>query len=141
MTTFPVSQPARVVSGALLRVAPSTGLVAAAVNAVLFFAAHSAGLFPATALVNGQPLTVVPVIISSIVPVLVAAGVFALLGRFTQNPVRIFTVLAAVLLVVSFINPFMGIPGVTTAMALVLNVMHIVVAGLTVYAFRRYATA
>jgi hypothetical protein len=35
--------------------------------------------------------------------------------------------------VLSFINPFMGIQGVTTGYALVLNVMHVVVAGSVLY--------
>ena len=130
----------RVLPGALLRVAPLTGLTAAAVNAGIYFVAHGLGLIPAAVLVNGQPLTVVPVIISSILPVLVAAGVFALLGRFTKNPVRIFTILAGVLLIASFVNPYVAIPGVPPAMAIVLNLMHVVVAGLVVYSFRRYAT-
>ncbi len=143
MTTFVQPLPAtapRVVASALLRVAPLTGFVAAALNTVIFFTAKALGLLPDTALIQGQPLTVVPVIISSILPVLVAAGVFALLGRFTRQPVRIFTILAFVLLLASFLNPFMGIPGVTIPMGLVLNLMHVVVAGLVVYAFRRYAT-
>ncbi len=144
MTTYPNSLPSdsapRVVPGALLRVAPLAGLAAAGVNAVIYFVAHSLGFIPASVFVNGQPLTVVPVIISSILPVLVAAGVFALLGRFTKNPVRVFTILAVVLTVISFVNPFMGIPGVPLPMAIVLNVMHVVVAGLVVYAFTRYAT-
>lgn len=140
MTTLAQFSSPRVVSGALLRVAPLTGLAAAAINSVLFLVAKAAGLIPASVLVKGQPLSVVPVIISSILPVLVAAGVFVLIGRFSKNPVRVFTVLAVLLLLASFANPFLGIPGVTTAMALVLNVMHVVVAGLVLYAFRRFAT-
>ena len=140
LTTSAALLAPRILPGALLRVAFLTGLAAAAINAVIFFIARSLGFIPATVLVKGQPLTVVPVIVSSILPVLVAAGVFALLGRVTKNPVRSFTVLALVLLVVSFVNPCLGIPGVAPAMIIVLNLMHVVVAGLTVYAFRRYAS-
>jgi hypothetical protein len=136
-----VTSSSRVVGSALWSVAPLTGLAAAGLNAGLFFAADSAGLFPATALINGAPLSVLPVIISSIIPTIVAAGVFALLGRFTQHPVRIFTILAIVLTILSFANPFLGIPGVTVPMAVVLNLMHVVVAGCVVYSFRRNATA
>ena len=89
LTTFASSLAPRILPGALLRVAPLTGLAAAAINAVIFFIARSLGFIPEAVLVNGQPLTVVSVIVSSILPVLVAAGVFALLGRFTKNPVCI----------------------------------------------------
>ena len=140
LTNSSIDTAPRVVSGALLRVAPLTGLAAAATNSVVYFAAKSLGFIPDTALVNGQPLTVVPVIISCILPVMVAAGIFALLGRFTKNPVRIFTMVAVVVLVLSFVNAFVAIPGVTLAMGIVLNLMHVVVAGFTLYAVRRYAT-
>ena len=36
-------------------------------------------------------------------------------------------------MVLSFINPFMGMPNVTLAYALVLNLMHLVVAGAVLY--------
>jgi hypothetical protein len=36
-------------------------------------------------------------------------------------------------MVLSFINSFMGIPNVTLAYALVLNLMHVVVAGAVLY--------
>lgn len=143
MSTLTTSVPAtgpRVYASALLRVAPLVALTAAAVNAVIFYVAGSLGTFPATALIQGQPLTVVPVIISSVLPVLVAAGVFALLGRFTRRPVRIFTIVAVLLLVATAANPFVGIPGVTPAMGIVLNLMHLVVGGLVVWGFTRYAT-
>lgn len=70
-------------------------------------------------------------------PVLVVAGVFALLRRYSKQPVPVFTILAVVLLVLSFANPFLAIPNVSVATALWLNLMHIVVAGAVLYFFRR----
>ena len=47
--------------------------------------------------------------------------------------------MAVVLVILSFASPF-SIPGVPPAMGIAVNLMHVVVAGLTIYAFRRYAT-
>lgn len=104
--------------------------VATIVNAILFFVFHQIGIISDNIFIQpGQPMTIVPIIISSIVPTLIAALVFFLLEKFTKNGFKIFRVIAIVLMVLSFMNPFMGIPGVTIGYAVVLNIMHVVVVG------------
>jgi uncharacterized protein DUF6069 len=109
------------------------GVVAAAVNAVIYFIASAAGAIPQTVLVPGmnQPITVVLVILNSFVPAILAAVVLALLNRFARRPVRLFRIIAAVLLVISFANP-LTIPGAPLAMILTLDLMHIVAAAIIV---------
>jgi uncharacterized membrane protein HdeD (DUF308 family) len=75
---------------------------------------------------------------SSIVPTLLAAGVLALLNRFTGNPLRIYGIVTIVLFVVTLANPFLAIPGIPTGMGIWLCLMHLVVAGVAWYAFNRY---
>ena len=105
------------------------GGVAAVINAVLFFIFHGAGVLTDDIFVQpNQPLTVVPVIISSILPSIIGSIVFFLIEKFTNNGFGIFKIVSIVLLVLSFGNPFFGIPEVTTAYAVVLDVMHVVVA-------------
>jgi hypothetical protein len=109
----------------------TAGLIAAGaavvVNTVLFFILKSAGIFVDTILIDGNnPLTIVPVIISSIAPTLIASMVFFLLDKFTSNGFKIFTIVAIVLGAVSFMSPF-SIPAVTTGFAIGLNLMHVVV--------------
>jgi hypothetical protein len=105
-------------------------LVAAGINAVLFFLFHTMGIITDTIFIQpNTPLTVVPVLISSIVPSLIASMVFFLFEKYSKNGFHSFRILAIILLVFSFINPFMGIQGVTTAYAIVLNLMHVVVVG------------
>jgi hypothetical protein len=79
----------------------------------------------------------VPVIISSVVPSLLAGIVFYLLCRYTSKGYRIFSIIALLLLVLSFANPFMSIPGIPLAMGLALNAMHVVVVASLLYFFRR----
>lgn len=116
----------------------TAGLMAAGaatvVNAILFFIFHAAGIIVDTIFIQpNQPLTVVPIIISSIVPTLIATLVFFLLEKYTKNGFKIFRIISLVLMTLSFVNPFMGIQGVTMGYAIVLNVMHVVVVGALLY--------
>lgn len=104
------------------------------VNVILFYIFHAAGIIVDTIFIQpNQPMTVVPIIFSSIIPTLLATLVFFLLEKYTKNGFKIFRIIALVLMVVSFMNPFMGIQGVTMGYALALNVMHIVVVAALLY--------
>ncbi len=130
-------------TSALLKAAPLAAGVAAIINAILFFLGDATGIMDKNVGIPGsdgsvQAITVVPVIISSIIPTIVAAGVLMMLKRFTANPLRTYGILTIVLLVLSLGNPFMGIPGIPTAMGIWLNLMHVVVAGVAWFVFSRY---
>lgn len=100
---------------------------AAVINAVLFLILHAAGIFTDNIFVQpGQALSVVPVLFSSILPTLIASIVFFLFEKYSKNGFRNFGILAIVLLLLSFANPFI-IPGVTLPYAIGLNFMHVIV--------------
>jgi hypothetical protein len=130
----------KIIAKNLLWAAPLAGAIAAVINSVLFFIGSSSGLIDSSILIPGAnaPLTVVPVIASSIIPSIIAGLVLAGLNYFLSKPWRVFTIIAAVLLVVTFANPFMGIPGIPLGMGIWLNVMHVVVAGSVLYCFNRF---
>lgn len=129
-----------IASAKLLTVAPLAAIASAAVNAVLFFIGKATGLLSDSVLIQpaNQPISLIPVIISSILPTLLAGAVLALLNRFLSAPLRIFNIIAVVLLVLSFASPFASIPNVPIGMGVWLNVMHVVVAGAVVFAFNRF---
>lgn len=106
------------------------GGISIVLNGIVYYAGKSAGAFPETVLLQegGTPLTIIPVLISSMAPSIVAGLVMGLINRFSKKPMMVFTIITAILLPLSFINPFM-IPQVPLAMAILLNVMHVVVAG------------
>lgn len=109
-------------------------VAATVVNAILFFIFHATGILVDTIFIQpNQALTVVPIIISSIMPTLIATLVFYLLERYTKNGWKIFKIIALVLMVITFVNPFMGIQGVTVGYAVVLDLMHVVVVGALLY--------
>lgn len=121
------------------------GLMAAAVatviNGILFYIFHASGIIVDTIFVQpNQPMTIVPIIISSILPSILASLVFFLFEKYTSNGFRIFRIVALVLMVLTFINPFVGIQGVTVGYALALNVMHVVVVAALLYFIGKRST-
>lgn len=118
-----------------LLVAALIGIGGAVVGTVLIYLIGNAlGLFPSDVFVQpGVTLTLGAVITSTIIGTLVGAIVFALLARFTRRPITIFRIVAAVVLVLSFVTP-LTIPNAPIGMILALELMHIVAAGVLVWA-------
>lgn len=123
----------------IIGLALAAALIALLANIILFYIGKSLGFFPESVLLpnQDQPLTLLPVILSSIMPSLVAGLIMALLNKYTKNPKKIFNTMAVALLIMSFANPFF-IPGVPMMMAILLNVMHVTVAGSLLYTFNKY---
>lgn len=111
-------------------VALLAALLAAAANILLYLAASGLGFMPRDVLVSTpggeQPLGLTPVAASSVAGAIGAALVFAMIGLFSRRPVRLFRVVAAVVLVLSFAMP-LTISGAPLAMLLSLEAMHVVV--------------
>jgi len=113
-------------------------IAAAIINVLLFFIFHALGVITDDILIQpNQPLTFITVIISSILPTLVASFVFFLIEKYSRNGFKSFRVVAIVLLLLSFMNPFMGIEGITIGYALALNLMHIVVVASLLFFIKR----
>ncbi len=106
----------------------SAAMVASIINVVLFFIFKSLGVFVDDIFIQpNQPLSPLPIIFSSVVPTLIASSIYFLLDKYTSNGYKIFGIISIVLLLLSFANPFFGIPKVTVPYALALNLMHVVV--------------
>lgn len=104
------------------------------INTLLFYIGKAAGAFPDTILIPNQnaPLTVFPVILSSLIPSVIAGLVMGLINKYSKKPKKLFNIISIVLLILTFANPFL-IPQVTTAMIVMLNVMHVVIAANLMY--------
>lgn len=117
---------------------PVAALVAAGgsavVNVLIYLIGGALGAFPSDVFVQpGQTLTIVPVIMASIIGAIGGVAVFAALARFTRRPVFLFSIIAAVMLVLSFVTPF-SIPAAPTSMIIALELMHIATAAVVVWA-------
>ena len=113
------------------------GAVAAFVNTVLFLVGSAIHLLPASVLLPNvnQPLRLQAVIVSSLFPPFIAALLVYFLLKYTLKPKLIFNTIAALLFVLSFILPF-GIQQVPIGMAMLLNLMHVVVAANIIIFFK-----
>jgi hypothetical protein len=104
-------------------------LAAALANALVYFAASGLGTISQSVLLPSpmgeSPLTMSLVAITSVTGTVGAAIVFAVIGLFARRPVRLFRIVATVVLVLSFVMPA-TVPGVPVAMRLSLVVMHVV---------------
>lgn len=115
--------------GRLLAYGAVAGVAAAMLNAVVYLVASAVRAIPQGVEIpnTGGPLPLGAVVVFSFVPALLAAGLLALLGRFARRPLRVFTVVAVVVFVLSLYTPF-SIPGAPVAMILTLELMHAVAA-------------
>ncbi len=118
------------------------GLTAASVsviiNVILFFIFKSIGWITDDVFVQpNQPLTVLPVIISSVIPTLIASLVFFFIEKYTQDGFKIFSIISIILMLLSLAMPFTGIPNVPVKYALALEPMHFVVPLVLLYFINR----
>ncbi len=79
----------------------------------------------------------------TVIGLLGAIITFAIIGRVSRRPVRTFQIVAAVVLVLSFLPDIgllaTGAPGATLPGILVLMLMHVVAAGIVVWVLGRFA--
>jgi hypothetical protein len=112
----------------------------AAANAAIFALSIALGIFPSLTfqLDLGAQMSIEPVLLVSAVGALAGIGVFALLRPRVAEPVGVFVRISVAVLLVSFVAPFV-IPGMTMLQAVVLNLLHVVIAAAVVGAVLRTA--
>ncbi len=102
--------------------------IAGAVNLVLYFGSHAAGVSYEGDF-NGMPSLPVPMVfVSGIIMAIPASGVAWAFGRFTGNGARNYLILAVAFDLLSLGGP-VGVKGLATGALVVMELMH-VVAGL-----------
>jgi hypothetical protein len=86
--------------------------------------------------------SVAATILFTVVPAIVAVLLYAALLRFTAAPARDFTIIAAVVLVISVIPDFTyipSVPGASAGQTAILVLMHVVAAGTIVTMLTRFS--
>ena len=113
----------------IMRIGALAAIASTVINSILFYLFHAAGIITDNIEIQpGQPMTIVPIILSSVVASLFGACVYYPFERFSKNGLKIFSIVAIIMLLLSMGNPFVGIPKVTTGYALALDLMHFPVA-------------
>ena len=112
----------------LLWATPLAAVAAAVGNAVVYFVASALGAMPQDFVVQGSgPITLAPVVLSSLIGAAGAAVIFAVVVLLSRRPIWIFRIVAVVALVLSFVTP-LTIPGAPLSLILTLELMHVVAA-------------
>jgi hypothetical protein len=114
----------RVPAGRLLRVGVLAAVLSASANTLVLGIASS--LFGAVVIPPDGVVTFGQVVGASVGGAVGAAAIFAVIGRFTRRPIRIFWGVATVGLLLSFLP--IALAGVTGSSARTLVAMHVVAA-------------
>lgn len=103
------------------------GVIAAVINAGIYFAAQSVNggplILQTLQAPTPQPLTLFAVLLFSVVPGLLAGVVYGALARFTRAPTRWFLILAGIVFALFIIPPLVAASGAVTVWAL--ELLHV----------------
>ncbi len=101
-------------------------VIAAVVNVAVYVAARALGTPFVVQPPNRDPseISAGGVIVFSLVPLMIATGIYGLLRRFTRRPLRVFLLLAVIVFLLLLIPPLVTAQDAATAAALIL--MHVV---------------
>lgn len=122
--------PRRIAWSRLLTATGLAALGAALANVALFLLFRAVGIIPAEMMVappggEAAPLGLVNVVFASIMPALGAGALFAAFLGLARRPVRLFWIVATVVLLLSLGSPFQQ-PDVPRSAAFALDVLHMV---------------
>ncbi|UYZ58196.1 DUF6069 family protein [Hymenobacter latericus] len=121
--------------------APLAGLVAAALNLGIYYAATATGLLPANLREpTGGTIGPAHVALASMVPALLGALVLAALIRWADRPLQGFAIVAVGICLLSMAGPA-AIPHNPASGVAVLGLMHVVAAGVVWALFSRVTRA
>jgi hypothetical protein len=118
----------RIRAGRLFRIGVLAAVFSATANSVVLAVASS--LFGPVVIPPDEAVTSDQVMAASVAGAVGAAVIFAIIGRFTRCPVRVFWGIAAVGLLLSFLP--ISLAGVTGSSAGTLAFMHVVAAATNV---------
>ena len=114
-----------------------TAGVATLINSIIYLIAHASGIIRDDVFVKSDtPLTIVPVVISSIIPPIIGGLIFFLFKKYSQNGFRNFAIFGTIVFVLMLIPPF-KIKDVSFSYALTLELMHLTVFCILLYILSR----
>jgi Family of unknown function (DUF6069) len=149
MTNTPSVKPAsRLIAVQLWRAAGLAGSIAAIVNLIIFGLSMLIQAVPVVPLTPGNfsALSVVPLLLASFVPAIGATVALLVLRRFNRQPERTLSIVAVVIVLLSFFMPIQLLvtradPRITLLSTLILLLMHVATAWIIVAGLVRQTIA
>jgi hypothetical protein len=122
-------------TGRSVWIAPITSISAGLASAAIYAVASALGAIPHDVLVSGlggkEPLTLGLVVSTATLAATLAIVVFSVMEWRSKQPIRLFRIVALIVLVASLASPF-SIAGATGGMIAALIAMHVTVAAVVV---------
>jgi len=104
-------------------------IVTVVLNLILYFIADAAGWIPDDLTGTAENFGIPAIIVTTIVPIVLGGILLSLLIKWTNHPVLMFSLIAAVTFIASLSAP-LTVAGASTSFKIVLVVMHVITAGL-----------
>ena len=125
------NQAERVAGGRIWWVGLLAIVTSAIVNILIFYVASAMGVGFVLPPEMGGAVGTGMVVISTAIGIIGASVVYTIVGRFARRPIQLYRIVASVVLLLSFANPFL-VPTFNLTTGLVLCAMHIVAAVVSV---------
>ena len=113
----------------IMRNTVAAAIVTVVLNLILYFIADAAGWIPDDLTGTAENFGIPAIIVTTIVPIVLGGILLSLLIKWTNHPVLMFSLIAAVTFIASLSAP-LTVAGASTSFKIVLVVMHVITAGL-----------
>lgn len=122
------------------RAAAYAAILSAAGNGVLYLLCYVTGIIPWNMLSPGRGVSITPrlVLLVSLGGALAGSLIYWIIRGTSSRPVRTFRLVAGIVLILSFVAPFM-IATFTTSLMIALDLMHVMVYAATVWVLTVWA--
>jgi predicted Na+-dependent transporter len=133
------ASPVKPAAGTIWRNGALAAVVAAVVNAILYFVGAGLNAFPQDVMTPaGEPITLVPVLLFTIVPIVLGTLAYTILSRFTNRAYQWLVVISLIIFVAMIYTPFsLRSAGATPLMIAFLEILHIPPVAALLYFLRR----
>lgn len=111
-------------------------VAASLVNVIIYLIARAVGAIPDDLPEAAELVGIPSIVFACVITITVATVAFWIFARFSENPVKNFVILAAIVFMTSLSSPF-SLEGTTAGLITSLLAMHVVATGIVLIVFTR----
>ncbi|MDQ3524753.1 MAG: DUF6069 family protein, partial [Chloroflexota bacterium] len=123
-------------AGQIILAGVVAAVAASVANVMVYLIASAVGAIPDDLPEAAELVGIPSIIVACVITITVASVAFWVFTRFSENPIKNFVILAAIVLMTSLSSPF-SIEGATAGLIASLLVMHVVATAIVLIVFTR----
>ncbi|MBA2454041.1 MAG: hypothetical protein H0V47_12775 [Chloroflexia bacterium] len=123
-------------AGQIILAGVVAAVAASVANVMVYLIASAVGAIPDDLPEAAELVGIPSIIVACVITITVASVAFWVFTRFSENPIKNFVILAAIVLMTSLSSPF-SIEGATAGLITSLLVMHVVATAIVLIVFTR----